>query len=69
MKLVSSVTEKAELKQAVNILGRMRVGIRLVIKKSAFGSCGEKNKIIEAIVKLFFCSSQTAYCCLSVILV
>lgn len=31
MKLVSSITEKAELKHAVNILGRMRVGIRLVI--------------------------------------
>lgn len=69
MKLVSSITEKAGLKQAVNILGRMRVGIRLVIKESVFDSCGGKNKMIEAIVKLFFCSSQTAYCCLSMILI
>lgn len=32
MKLVSSVTEKAGLKQAVDILGRLRIGVRVVIK-------------------------------------
>lgn len=69
MKLVSIITEKAGLKQAVNILGRMKIGLRVVIQESAFDSCGEKNKMMEAIVKVFFCSPQTAYCCSSVIMV
>jgi len=34
----------------MNVLGRMRIGIRVVIKESAFDCCGGKNKM-KAIVK------------------
>lgn len=47
MKLVSSITEKAGLKQAVGILGRLRIGVRVVIKESSFDSHGGKNKMME----------------------
>lgn len=47
MKLVSSITEKAGLKQAVDILGRLRIGVRVVIKENSFDSHGGKNKMME----------------------